>query len=207
MSDRQVRDEVVTLFSAGYETTANAIVWAFYLLSQNPTVEEKLHRELDANLDGHKVLFSDLENLPYTELVIKETLRLYPPSWSMGLRSPLSPMEIGGYLINPGSLIWIVPYIMHRRSEYFKNPDEFIPERFEKESEKSLPRLAYMPFGGGHHICIGNAYATIEARIILAMIAKKYRLKVSSEFVLGIKPEITLNIRNGLRVLLEARKT
>jgi cytochrome P450 len=205
MSDQQVRDEAVTLFAAGHETTSNALTWAWYLLSQNRQVEQKLHAELDTVLGGRPATMADLAQLPYTEAIIQETLRLYPPAWILMTRTPIETLQVDGYQIDPGEWIWIVPYMTHRKAEYFPEPEEFDPSRFLDERQRTIPKYAYFTFGGGPRVCIGNSFALMEARLILATIAQKYRL----EFVAGQEiipePEITLRSRNGLRVSLVAR--
>jgi cytochrome P450 len=205
MSDQQIRDEAVTLFAAGHETTSNALTWAWYLLSQNPQVEQKLKAELDTVLRGRTPAMADLPHLPYTEAVIQETLRLFPPAWILMTRTPIEPIQIDGYQIDPGEWIWVVPYMTHRKKAYFSEPEKFDPDRFLGDNQRSIPKYAYFPFGSGPRICIGNSFALMEARLILATIAQKYKL----EFVPGQEiipePEITLSSRNGLQMKLVSR--
>lgn len=206
MSDREVRDEAVTLFSAGHETTSNALTWTWYLLAHHPHVEQTLHDELARVLGGRLPTLADLANLPYTEQVIKESMRLYPPAWILMSRTPLAPLTIGGYTLVPGDWIFIAPYVVHRDPRFFPAPDRFDPARFTPEQEAARPRFAYFPFGGGPHVCIGNSFAMMEARLILATIAQRYTLTLEPGQTVVPEPEITLRPRNGLRVRLTARE-
>ena len=205
MSDEQVRDEVVTLFAAGHETTSNALAWTWYLLAENPDAEARLYEELDQVLNGRSPVLADLANLPYTEAVIKESMRLYPPVWLLMIRTSDEPLALGGYRIEPGSWIFVSPYITQRDPRYFPNPGSFEPQRFLEPREVEIPRYAYIPFGAGPRVCIGNAFAMMEARLILATIARTYRLDLVPGQEIVPAPEITLSIRDGLRVKLEAR--
>ena len=205
MSDQQVRDEAATLFAAGHETTSNALTWTWYLLSQNPAAEAKLHAELDRVLAGRSPLLADLENLPYTEMVIKEALRLYPPAWVLMIRTPREPLALDGYTINPGEWIFVAPYVTHRNPAYFPDPETFEPERFSPEREAEIPRYAYFPFGGGPRVCIGNSFALMEARLILATVAQRYQFAVDPGYEIVPQPEITLSIQGGLPGTLSAR--
>ncbi|MCA9963605.1 MAG: cytochrome P450 [Anaerolineales bacterium] len=206
MSDQQVLDEAVTLFAAGHETTSNALTWTWYLLSQHPEVEAQLHEELDGVLNGRLPTFHDLPNLPYTGMVIKEALRLYPPAWVLNGRSPLTDTEVGGYPIKKGSIVFISPYVMHRLPHYFAEPEEFRPERFTPEQEKELPRYVYLPFGAGPRVCIGNAFAMMEAQLLLATIAQRFRFELVPEQEIVPNPLITLSPRDGLQMRLVARE-
>ena len=207
MDDKQLRDEVATLFAAGHETTSNALSWTWYLLAQHPDVEAKLHAELDAVLAGRQPTLADLPNLPYSLQIIKESIRLYPPAWILNGRLALEDVEIGGYTIPQGSTVFVSPYVMHHLPQYFDEPEAFKPERFTPEFEKSLPKFAYMPFGGGARVCIGNAFAMMEAQLILATIAQKYRLILAQTEPVRYKPQITLIAENGIQMRLEERET
>lgn len=206
MSDQQVRDEAVTLFAAGHETTSNALTWTWYLLSQHPTVEAKLHEELDRVLAGRTPTLADLKHLPYVEMVIKEAMRLYPPAWILNGRTPAEPTSVDGYPIQPGSFIWISPYVMHHLPQYFPQPKQFQPERWTADFEKALPRYAYLPFGGGPRVCIGNSFALMEARLIVATIAQRYRFSLAREQRIGLNPLITLSPKYGMQMQAQRRQ-
>lgn len=205
MSNEQVRDELVTLFVAGHETTSNALVWTWYLLSQHPEVEARLHAEVDEVLNGRLPTLADLPHLPYTLMVIKEAMRLYPPAWMLNGRQAIVDTTIGGYTVPRGSILFIAPYVIHRRPEFFPNPDQFDPERFTPEREKELPRHAYLPFGAGPRICIGNSFALMEAHLIIATISQRYRLRLAAEQAIALNPQITLSNQGGMRMRVEAR--
>ncbi len=203
LSKQQGRDEGVTLFAAGHETTSNALTWTWYLLSQHPDVTARLHEEVDQVLgrgpDGRLPTLDDLPRLPYTEMVIKESLRLYPPAWVLGARQAAVATEIDGYPIPEGGAVLISPYVMHRQARYYPDPERFHPER-----EAELPRYAYIPFGGGPHVCIGNSFAMMEAQLLLATIAQRFRLTLLQETV-EKEPLITLGVKDGLRMLVTER--
>jgi len=205
MDDQEIRDEAVTLFAAGHETTSNATTWTWYLLSQNPDAEARLHAEVDAVLDGRPPTVADLKDLPYTEMVLKESLRLRPPAWGLGARAVQEDTQIGGYTIPAGSTIFVSPYQLHRLPEYYPDPEHFDPERFTPENEKKLPRYAYLPFGAGPRICIGNSFAMMEARLILATVAQHYRLELVPGQKVEMAPLITLTPANGLKMRAIAR--
>lgn len=206
MDDRQLRDEVATLFAAGHETTSNALSWTWYLLSQHPEAEASLHEELDTVLDSRAPTLEDLPRLPYTLQVIKESMRLYPPAWILNGRAPIRDTQVGGYPIPKGSLIFIAPYVMHRLPQHFPDPERFLPERWTPEMEKSLPKYAYMPFGGGPRICIGNAFAMMEAQLILATLAQRFRLRLAPGTAVTPLSQITMSPAGGLPMVLEERK-
>ncbi len=198
MNDQQLRDEVATLFAAGHETTANTLAWTWYLLAQHPEAAARLHEELDMVLDGRPPTLDDLPRLPYTLMIIKEAMRLYPPAWVLNGRQAQEDVEMGGYIIKKGGIIFISPYVMHRLPQYFPDPERFDPERFTPEREKALPRFVYMPFGGGPHICIGNSFALMEAHLILATIAQRYCLQLPPGQTVEPLPQITLSPQDGL---------
>ena len=169
MSDKQLRDEVLTFLLAGHETTALALTWTWYLLSQRPEVEEKLHAELQHVLGGRSPQFVDLSALAYAERIIKESMRLYPPAWSLA-RKATEDFELRGYRIPAGSNIVMSQWIMHRNPKYFHDPEKFDPDRWLDPAMQKLPKFAYFPFGGGPRQCIGNSFATMEATLLLATI-------------------------------------
>lgn len=204
MTDKQARDEAVTLILAGHETTANALNWTWWLLAQYPQVEAKLHRELDDVLHGRPPALQDLRNLPYTEMVIKESMRLMPPVWSIS-RVNWEATEVTGYSFPPGTGAQILIYCVHRNPDIWDKPNEFIPERWAEDSIDDIPKYAYIPFGGGPRICIGNSFATMEANLLLATIAQRYRLHLIEGVEIVPQPFITMFPRDGLPMRLEAR--
>src|SRR5229473_177809 len=206
MTDRQLRDETITLFLAGHETTASTLSWTWWLLARNPRVEAKLHAELDAMLGDCAPTLDDLPRLGYTEHVITESLRLYPAAWGMA-RLAVEDHEIAGYPVTKGMGVAMAQWVVHRDPRWYDAPEEFRPERWEGDLLKRLPRFAYFPFGGGARQCIGNAFALMEATLILATIAQKYRLRLVPGHPVVPLASITLRPRYGVRVLLESRQT
>lgn len=206
LTDDEIREQAATLFIAGHETTSNALTWTWHLLSQYPQIEAKLHTELDQQLGGRLPTVHDLRNLPYTEKIIKESLRLYPPAWVLNGRQATEDTTIGDYHIPKGATIFISPYVLHRLPQYFAQPDLFDPERFAPENEKLIPRYAYIPFGAGARVCIGNSFAMMEARLILATIAQRYRLQLAPDQKVTLNPQITLSPKHGLPMHISQRK-
>jgi cytochrome P450 len=205
MSDKQLRDEVLTFLLAGHETTALALTWTWYLLSQHPEIESKLHEELDCVLAGRAPEFADLQKLRYTERVIKESMRLYPPAWSLA-RTVISDFELRGYKIPAGANVVMSQWIMHRHPAYFPNPEKFDPDRWLIETAQKLPRFAYFPFGGGPRQCIGAAFAMMEATLLLATIAQSFRLRTLPGHPVATSPSFTLRPKYGLRMKLAVRQ-
>src|SRR3984957_16885302 len=205
MTDKQLRDESITLFLAGHETTANALSWTWWLLAQNPAAEEKLHAELDALLGGRAPTLDDVPRLHYTELVLTESLRMYPPAWGTA-RVAVEDHEIGGYTLRKGMGVALSQWVMHRDPRWFDAPGEFLPERWEDGLAKRLPRFAYFPFGGGPRQCIGNTFALMEATLGLATIAQRYRFRLIEVHPVVPLPSITLRPRHGIRAILESRR-
>jgi cytochrome P450 len=204
MSEVQARDEAVTMFLAGHETTANLLSWTFHLLSQHPEIEAKLHAEVDAVLGKRAATLDDLKKLPYTDMIIKEALRMYPPAWIIS-RESTTDVEIGGRTYPKGIVFGVTIYEMHHNPTYFPNPDTFDPERFTPENEAKLPKYAYIPFGDGPRVCIGNMFAQMEAALILSTIAARYRLEDKPGYEVKMHPRLTLNVRGGLPMILRAR--
>ena len=204
MSDRQIRDEVITLLLAGHETTAVALSWTWYLLAQHQECEQRLHAEVDAVLGGRLPTVEDLPNLPYCHMVLEEALRLYPPAWSFS-RNALADDELGGYHISAGSTVLLCPYTTHRHPAFWEQPEVFDPLRFTPERVAARPHYAYFPFGGGPRLCIGSAFAMMEAQLILATVAQRYRLCLGTDVRVEPEPLITLRPRGGLPMTL-ARK-
>lgn len=206
MTDEQVRDEVMTIFVAGHETTANTMSWIFYLLATHPEAEQKLHDEMKSVLGGRLPTVEDIPNLTYVNLIISETLRLYPAAWTIN-REVVEPVEIGGHTYEPGDTLMMSQYVMHRQEKYFEDPDEFRPERFAGDLLKRIPAYAYFPFGGGPRICIGNNFALMEAALLLATIAQRYRLRLAEpDQKVELEPVVTLRPKNGLPMRLEKRE-
>jgi cytochrome P450 len=205
MSEGQLRDEVITLLLAGHETTALALSWTWYLLAQHSDVDTKLAAELRDVLGGRAPTVGDLPQLRYTEQVVTEAMRLYPPAWGFG-REALADCEIGGYAIPAGTTIIISPWVSHRDPRYFDQPAEFRPERWSGDFARQLPRFAYMPFGGGPRICIGNRFAMMEAVLILATVAQRFRLRWHGTRPVVPQPSITLRPKGGVWVKLAPRR-
>lgn len=206
MTDEQVRDEAMTLFLAGHETTANALAWTWYRLAQHPEVERRLHQEVDQVLGERLPRFADLPDLAYTEMVFAEAMRLYPPAWVIG-RLVVRPVEIGGYFIPAGSLVLVSQYVMHRDARYFPDPERFDPERWRPENKQARPPYSYFPFGGGPRRCIGEAFAWLEGIIVLATMARSWRMRLVSGQRIEPLPRITLRPKNGLLMRLERRES
>jgi cytochrome P450 len=205
MTDRQLRDETITLFLAGHETTASTLSWTWWLLAQNPTVEAKLHAELDGVLGDCLPTLDDLPKLIYTGHVITESLRLYPAAWGLA-RLAVEDHEIAGYPVTKGMGVAMAQWVVHRDRRWYDAPEEFRPERWEDDLMKRLPRFAYFPFGGGPRQCIGNTFAVMEATLILATIACKFRLRLVANHSVAPLASITLRPRHGVRVMVEARQ-
>jgi len=205
MTPKEVRDQVVTIFMAGHETTAQALSWTWYLLSQHPAVEAKLHDELSAVLAGRTPRHDDIASLRYTRMVIEESMRLYPPAHTTA-RQPIATDEVLGHRIPAGAEVLIVPWLLHRKPSLWERADRFEPERFAPERAASRPRFAYIPFGAGPRICIGAAFAMEEAMLILATIAQRYRLRLKPGHPVEPQGLITLRPRYGLQMILERRK-
>lgn len=205
MSDHQIRDEAITLFLAGHETTALALSWAFYLLGQHPEVEHKLAAELAHVLGTRSPTLDDLTQLRYTGLVLKEVMRLYPPAWTLSMRVASTDTSVGGHQIAKGSLIMLSQWVTHRSPQLFSEPERFLPERWADGLEGQLPRFAYFPFGGGQRLCIGQSFAVMEATLILAAIVGRYQVELAPGWRATPQASITLRPREGVRVTLRER--
>jgi cytochrome P450 len=204
MTDLQLRDEVMTFFLAGHETTSLALAWTWYLVSQHPSVERALEQEVDAVLGGRAPGFADLERLPYTRMVIEESMRLYPPAWGFS-RQALDHDVIGGYPLPAGWLVFVIPYVMHRLPAYWEDPDRFDPTRFTPEHTAARPKFVYLPFGAGPRQCIGNQFAMVEAQLIVATLAQRFRLRLVPGNRVEPWPLITLRPRYGIKMVFEER--
>lgn len=210
MSDTQVRDEALTLFIAGHETTANWLTWAWYLLSQNPEAEARLHSELDQVLGGRLPGFDDLQGLPYTTAIATETLRLYPPGWAIGRRAledyPVRDAEGSEYLIRDQSIVLVSQWVTHRDPRWFDQPESFRPERWlDQKKVDALPKFAFFPFGGGTRVCIGERFAKMEAVLVLATLAQRWRFRMEPGFTPTPRAVITLRTQDGMKMIAKAR--
>ncbi len=201
MTDRQLRDEILTFLLAGHETTAVSLSWTWYLLSQHRAVEEKLDHELSEILGGRTPQLEDLPRLSYTEKVVKESMRLFPPAWSLA-RTVTKEIEIAGYRLPVGANVVMSQWILHRDPRFFEDPESFNPERWTAEATQRLPKFAYFPFGGGQRLCIGAAFATMEANLLLAAIAQRFRLRLVPGHDAAALPSITLRPKHGMRMSL-----
>ncbi len=199
MGERQLRDEVMTILTAGYETTARALSWTWYLIDANPHVRGKLERELDLS-NGRTPAFGDLDKLTYTKMVVQESMRVFPPVWGLS-RLVAREDAFGGYRIPKGSRVVISQYVTHRHPDFWEKPETFDPARFTPERSAGRPRYAYFPFSGGPRQCIGNNFATMEATLILATIARRYRLTLAPGHTVEPEPSFTLRARHGMRMV------
>jgi cytochrome P450 len=201
MSDRQVRDEVMTLLLAGHETTSNALSWTWYLLSEYPEVAAQLRAELSQALGGQTPTVEHLPQLTYTHMVLEEVLRLYPPAFGFNRRS-VGEDQIGGYVVPANTLIWMSPYVTHRHPDFWQDPEVFDPERFSPARAAGRPHFAHFPFGGGPRLCIGSNFALMEAQLILATIAQRFQLRLLPDR--RVEPEVLLTMRprHGLPMML-----
>jgi cytochrome P450 len=202
MTDTQVRDEALTLLIAGHETTANALIWSWYLLSQNPEAEAKLHAELAEVLGGRLPQFEDVPQLPYTTGVFAESLRLYPPAWAIG-RKAKEEYTIGNYRIPADSILLVSPWVSHRDARWFVEPEKFDPDRWRPEIAETLPKFAYFPFGGGARVCIGERFAWTEGVLVLATLAQRWKMRLAPGQKVETKAVITLRPRYGMNMIAE----
>lgn len=204
LAERQVRDEVMTILVGGYETAADLLAWTWYLLAQHPTSEARFLAEIDEVLGGRPPQAADLARLPYTGMIVSEVLRLYPPAPALG-REVTSPFDLGGYRVARGTDVLISQWVAHRDPRYFAEPERFWPERWEDDLARRLPRYAYFPFGGGPRLCIGYAFATMEATLLLATIGQRFRLELPPGPPVAMAMIPTLRPQGGLRMICRAR--
>jgi cytochrome P450 len=203
MTDKQVRDETMTLFLAGHETTANALAWTWYLVAQNPDVERELHREIDSVLAGQLPAPADYTKLPYTEMVLAESMRLYPPAYVMG-RLAIEDVMVGDTRVPRNAIAVLSQAVTHRDARWWPDPDRFDPSRFTAAAKASRPKLAYFPFGAGPRLCIGESFAWMEGVLLLATIAQQWRMELVSKNV-ERQALITLRPKGGIRMRVSSR--
>ncbi len=204
MSDKQLRDEALTIFLAGHETTADALTWTWYLLSQNPAAEAELHVELDRVLAGRVPVADDIPRLKFTEMVLSESMRLFPPAWAIG-RLALSDYRTGGYVIPKGALVMLSQYVTHRDARFFPDPERFDPRRFAPPAKETRHPYAYFPFGGGPRRCIGEGFAWMEGILLLAALAQNWKLHLDPKQTVAPRPVMTLRPRFGMKMRAEKR--
>lgn len=204
MNDQQLRDEVMTLFLAGHETTALTLSWTWYLIGKDPEVEKKFHAELDEVLGGRPPTFADLSRLKYTEQIAKESMRLYPPAYGLG-REAISDCEIGGYHVPAGTQVFMFQWSTQRDARFYDEPSVFRPERWTEDFEARLPKYAYFPFGAGPRVCVGASFAMMEIILVLAAIGQKFRLRLVPDHPVEIYPAMSLRPKDGVRVTVKNR--
>lgn len=204
LTSEELRDQVLTLFLAGFETVANALSWTWLLLGENPEAEAKLHAEIDAVLAGRLPTLDDMAQLEYTGMVLSESMRLYPPAWAMG-REVVEDVSIGPYRLRKGTMVFFSQYIVQRDARWFPEPERFVPERFTAAAKAGRPRFAYFPFGGGGRQCIGESFAWMEATLTLATLAQRWRVEIVPGQKIEVQPKITLRPKNGIRVRMWRR--
>jgi cytochrome P450 len=199
MSDKQVRDEAMTILLAGHETTANALTWTWYLISQSPEIEAMLHGEVDRVLQGRLPAVADLQALTFTEKIVTEAMRLYPPAWIVGRRA-IAEFPIGEYVAPPRTIMIMSPYIVHHDARYYAEPDRFDPGRWTADFKATLPQFAYFPFGGGPRRCIGESFAWMELVLVVATIAQRWRLALVPGHPVEPQPVVTLRTKHGMKM-------
>jgi cytochrome P450 len=202
MSPRQLRDEVMTFLLAGHETTAVALAWTWYLLALHPEIREQARGEIERVLGDRLPSLDDLPRLPLARMVVEEAMRLYPPVWGIG-RQALGADQIGGYDVPAGAIVNLSPYTTHRHPALWEDPERFDPERFRPDRQRTRPRFAYFPFSGGPRLCIGEAFALMEAQLIVATMLQRYRLTLDDPRPVEPEVHLTLRPRGGLRMRLE----
>ena len=204
MSNQQIRDEAITLFIAGQETTANSISWALYLISKHPDVENKLVEEVNSISDSRALNAEDYANLKFTKMVFTEAMRLYPPAWTV-VRRAIEDYNLKDYIVPSGADIFMSQYVVHRDSRYYSDPYEFKPARWKDDFIKTIPKFAYFPFGGGSRLCIGEGFAWMEGVLVLANLLSKWKFRLSHKQIVKPDPLITLRPKNGIEMWVEKR--
>ena len=205
MTDVQVRDEAITLFLAGHETTSNALTWTWYLLSQHADAESALHAELDAVLGDRAPTAADVPSLPVTRAVLSEAMRLYPPAWAMGRRA-LGDHALDRYVLPKGSVVVVSPWLLHRDERWWTDPTAFRLDRWTDDATSARPRHAFLPFGGGPRMCIGEGFAQMEGELLIATIARRWRFELDAAQQIALQPVVTLRPKHGMRMRAVARR-
>jgi cytochrome P450 len=204
MTDAQVRDEAMTIFLAGHETTANALMWTWYLLSQTPGAERALHEEIDRVLGGRAPTVADIPDLPYVERLVTESMRLYPPAWIVGRRA-IQPYAMNGYIAPARAILIMSPWIVHRDARYYAEPERFDPDRWTPAFKASLPPFAYFPFGGGPRRCIGESFAWMELVLVVSTLAQRWRFELVADHPVVPQPLVTLRAKHGMKMIARRR--
>jgi cytochrome P450 len=202
MSKQQIRDEAMTILLAGHETTAQALTWTFYLLSQHAAAEQRLRGELQKVLQGKLPTLEDVAKLKYTRMVVSEAMRMYPPAWVLSRRA-IEDVQLGGYAIPKKSLVLMSQYVMHHDPRWYPEPERFRPERFDPDKDHDRPRYAYFPFGGGPRVCIGEPFAWMEMVLVVATLMQRWRMRLVPEHPVDLLPTLTLKPKHGMRMMLE----
>lgn len=206
MSDQQARDEIMTMFLAGHESTATVLTWLWFVLSRNPEVERQFHAEIDRVLQGRVPTVEDLPRLEYTRMILNESMRIFPPVWTLTRRA-LEDYEVGGFTLPAGSVVGVSQYVTHRDPRYFPDPDRFDPLRWTQDEVGKRPKYSYFPFGGGPRLCIGEAFGTMEALLLIATLGQHWRARVPDDFEPRFDPLITLRPKHGVPVRMERRSS
>jgi cytochrome P450 len=205
LDDRQVRDQVMTLFSAGHETIATALAWTWYCLARHPHVESRFHEELDRELNGRIPTADDLPKLRYTRMVLAESMRLFPPVWAI-TRQATSDYQIASYTIPAGSIVGMSQYLVHHDSRHYQVPETFDPNRWEDDAARSRPKFSYFPFGGGPRLCIGESFSWMEGVLVLATLGQNWTMDLVTSHPIDFQPLLTLRPRHGIRVTIRDRR-
>jgi cytochrome P450 len=206
MTDRQARDEAVTLFNAGHDSTSAALAWTCYFLARDPGVQERLRKELEAVLGGRVATFEDLPRLAFADRVVKESLRLCPPTPALINREAITQVEVGGYRLPRGSLVLLLPYVTQRDPRWFPEPERFDPDRFGPGRVEDIPEYAYFPFGAGPHVCVGNTFAMMEITLVMATVVQRFQLELTpGQEDLAPELKVSMRPRGGVWVKPVAR--
>jgi cytochrome P450 len=200
MTDEQARDEAITLFNAGHDTTAAGLAWTWYAIAKHPEVQSRLRDEVESVVGNRRARFDDLARLTYTEMVVKESLRFYPPTWALFTRETVEEVEMNGYLLPRGTWVYIFPWVTQHDPRFFENPESFDPERFAPERVEQIPQHAYVPFGAGPHVCIGKGLATMEMILIVASVISRYHVELPPGEVVEPEPFLSLRPKGGLQM-------